>query len=65
LLWAAAGRSYGLELCIDARGRLVEAVDRRGVMPNFFSLVAEPQAAKFRISPTLFASLLARVQRGG
>jgi hypothetical protein len=62
LLWAAAGRSYGLELCVDPRGRVVEAVDRRGGTSTFYSLVEEPGAAKLYIAPTLFLELVAELK---
>jgi hypothetical protein len=64
LLWAAGGRIYALELCIDPQGRVVEAVDRRGLTPKFYSFTSEPGAAKLRISPAVFDALLAKVERG-
>jgi hypothetical protein len=63
LLYGAGGVAYALELCIDSQGRVVEAVDRRGSTPRFYSIVEEPGASPFRISPTLFASLVEKVQR--
>jgi hypothetical protein len=64
LLWAASGRSYGLELCIDPRGRVIEGVDRRGATANFYSLVEEPEAARLHISPGLVAALIRKVNSG-
>jgi hypothetical protein len=63
LLWGVGNRSYALELCIDGKGRVVESVDRRGTAPKFYSIVEEPGAARMTISPKLFASLVAGVQR--
>jgi hypothetical protein len=62
LLWAVNGRIYALQLCIDAQGRVIEAVDRRGWTAKFYSFTDEPSAAKLRISPKLFDALLARAE---
>jgi len=63
LLYSAGGRSYALELCVDAQGRVVEAVDRRGLSPHFYSLVEEPGAARLHIDPALVASLIKRIMK--
>jgi hypothetical protein len=62
VLYGAAGRSYGLELCVDPEGRVIEAVDRRGATSHFYSLVDEPRAAQLHISPILINSLINRVK---
>ena len=61
LLWAGGGRSYGLELCIDSRGRVVEAVNRSGSTSKFYSLVEEPGAARMHIAPSLFVALVKKL----
>ena len=62
LLWAVGARTYALELCIDGQGRVVEAVDRQWTQPHFYSIIEEPNVARLRISPALFALLVARVE---
>ena len=61
LLYAAAGRSYGLELCIDPYGRVVEAMDRRGTTLRVYSIVTEPDLASLRIPPAFVASEINRL----
>jgi hypothetical protein len=63
LLYAANGRSYALELCDDAAGRIVQAVDRRGKFASFYSVAVDPQVARIRVDPALFPSLIEKVRR--
>ena len=42
LLYERAGNPVALELCFDPRGRLVEAIDRRGDEPEIWSLRDDP-----------------------
>jgi len=54
---------YALEACFDARGRLVEAIDRRGHGDSkLWSLQFDPSAAPLMIPP---AQLIKRFQRLG
>ncbi len=50
LTYPVNGNLFALELCFDAQGRLVEAVDRRSV-ERISSFRWGPQHAPFRISP--------------
>lgn len=61
LLYAARQRVFALELCSDGQGRLVEAVDRRGTLPKFYSVTSEPRVAKERIDLRLFSRLIAKL----
>ena len=63
LLYADGGRSYALELCADPSGRIVEAWDRRGATTSVYSVAPDPGAARLRVAPSLFPSLIARVRR--
>ncbi|HEX4521409.1 MAG TPA: hypothetical protein VH063_17685 [Gaiellaceae bacterium] len=45
LLYRAGEDPYALELCFDQEGRVVEAIDRRGSTPKFFTLQYDPGAA--------------------
>ena len=61
LIYAARGRSLGLELCFDPQGRLVEAVDRRTPNERIASLRWDPASAPSSIAPSLLRAVLARV----
>jgi hypothetical protein len=62
-IYGSSGRPFGLELCVDRYGRLVEAVDRRGSVPRFYSVVSEPGAARQRLPPSTVNRLLAAFKR--
>jgi O-antigen ligase len=49
--YRSEGNPYALETCWDSQGRLVEAVDRRGREPRFFTVRYEPDEAPVRIDP--------------
>jgi hypothetical protein len=49
LLYQRGGNPYALELCFDWDGRVIEAIDRRGRSPKFWSLRYEPKASKTRV----------------
>lgn len=61
LLYSARRRVFALELCSDRHGRIVEAVDRRGTLPSFYSIAAEPRAANERIDLRLVSRLIAKL----
>jgi hypothetical protein len=42
LLYQRGANPFALELCVDRRGRLVEAIDRRGGEPAIWSLRDDP-----------------------
>jgi len=62
LLYELRGRPFALELCADRYGRLVEAADRRGSVPVFYSVTSEPQVANERIDMHLVARAIARLE---
>ena len=49
LLYGRHGDPFALELCIDAQGRVVEAIDRRKGSPRIASLREDPSAATVRV----------------
>ena len=49
LLYERDGNRLALELCVDARGRVVEAIDRRGRTPRIASLREDPSHASVRV----------------
>lgn len=49
---------YGLELCFDAEGRLVETIDRRGGGIRTGSLREEPEASTIRVGVDTVLSVL-------
>jgi hypothetical protein len=52
------------QLCFDAQGRLIEAVDRRPLEPNYFSLEYKPALSTIRFPRTQIDNLLRRASRG-
>jgi hypothetical protein len=52
---------YALELCADRRGRLVEAIDRRGGRRRYASLRFEPTASPLRVNRREFDRILRRM----
>jgi hypothetical protein len=51
------------QLCFDTQGRLVEAVDRRPLEPNYFSVEYKPSLSTIRFPRTQIDSLLRRTAR--
>jgi len=49
LLYRRGGNRFALELCVDAQGRVVEAIDRRSRSPRIGSLREAPQDATVRV----------------
>jgi len=45
LLYKRGANRFALELCVDAQGRVVEAIDRRGRAPRIASLREDPSHA--------------------
>ena len=54
------GAPYALQLCFDRGGRLVEAVDRRGPQPVYWSVAYRPALARFTLGPQGFADIARR-----
>jgi hypothetical protein len=49
LLYKRDGNRFALELCVDRKGRVVEAIDRRGRTPRIASLREDPSRATVRV----------------
>jgi hypothetical protein len=49
LLYERDGNRFALELCVDGKGRVVEAIDRRGRTPRIASLREDPSHATVRV----------------
>ena len=49
LTYRHGSNKYALELCVDAAGRVVEAIDRRSGTPRIASLREDPGAATVRV----------------
>lgn len=62
LLYSARGRVFALELCSDQYGRIVEAVDRRGTLPVFYSVTDEPGVANEHIDLRLVSREITKIQ---
>ena len=61
LVYRRGPNPYALELCVDGTGRVVEAIDRRGGTPRFYSLRAEPSASTVRVSAAEVRTLLRKM----
>ena len=60
LLYRNGEDPFAMELCFDAQGRLVEAIDRRSGSSRIWSFRPEPAASPLRIDPErLFAAFRA------
>lgn len=53
-----ASQRFAYQLCFDPQGRLVEAVDRRGAQPTYYSLEYEPSVSPLRFPRPLVDQLL-------
>lgn len=60
LAYSVPQNRYGLQLCFDPVGRLVETVDRRGAQPVYASLNYQPSLSTIRFPASFIARLLAR-----
>lgn len=60
LVYRRGANPYALELCVDGAGRVVQAIDRRGLR-TYYTLQAEPTASTFRVSHALVQTLLRKM----
>jgi hypothetical protein len=60
LLYERNGNPVALELCVDAQGRLVEAIDRRSGEPKISSLRDDPTRSTIRLDRAEVDRLLMR-----
>lgn len=61
LLYERRANPVALEVCFDADGRLVEAIDRRGDEPDIWSLRDDPMRSTIRVDRLLVDKLLVRM----
>ncbi len=54
LIYRRDGRTFGLELCVDWDGRVVEGIDRRGGEVEIWSLREDPADARVRVDRRAF-----------
>ena len=57
LIYRAGGRTFGLELCVDWDGRVVEAFDRRQGT-RIWSLREDPDRARIRVDRARFERVI-------
>jgi hypothetical protein len=55
--YASGQVPYALQLCFDRGGRLLEAVDRRGPQPVYWSVAYRPALAHLSVGPNGFADI--------
>ena len=58
LLYTRGKDPFALEVCADAKGRVIETIDRRRNPPKIWSLRDDPTRATVRIDRTEFDKLL-------
>ena len=58
LLYRRGDDPFALEVCVDRRGRLIEAIDRRSGDPRAWSLLEDPGASAIRLDRALVDRLL-------
>ena len=61
LLYQRGENPFALELCVDKRGRLVEAIDRRGEDPSIWSLRDDPTRSTIYLDRREVDTLLHRM----
>jgi hypothetical protein len=59
LTYATPGNLYGLQVCFDRDGRVIETVDRRPAQPKYASLAYDPELSTIRVPPLLIHRLFA------
>lgn len=63
LIYRRRGRIFGLELCVDWDGRVVEAIDRRGDEVEIWSLREDPGHARVRVDRREFERIVSTMCR--
>jgi hypothetical protein len=60
LVYERERNDFALEICVDADGRVVEAIDRRDGTPKVWSLRDDPTRSDVRVDRALVDALLDR-----
>jgi hypothetical protein len=58
LIYRRNGRTFGLELCVDWNGRVVEAMDRRNGDGEIWSLREDPGRARVHVDRRVFERVI-------
>ena len=58
LIYRGGGRTFGLELCVDWQGRVIEGIDRRGDEVQISSLREDPGRARVRVDRRQFERVI-------
>ncbi len=61
LVYERGSNPFALELCVDSKGRLVEAIDRRSGDPEIWSLRDDPTRSTIRLDREAVDRLLHRM----
>jgi hypothetical protein len=61
LIYRRSAHDFALELCVDSRGRLVEAIDRRSGEPEIWSLRDDPTRSTIYLDRREVDTLLHRM----
>ena len=59
LTYATPKNLYGLQICFDRSGRVIETVDRRPTQPKYASLAYDPELSTLREPLVLIDKLFA------
>ena len=57
LAYATPKNLYGLQVCFDREGRVIETVDRRPIQPKYASLAYDPALSTIRVPIVLIRKL--------
>lgn len=64
LVYRRGAELLALELCVDRRGRLIEAIDRRGGARRYYDLESDPGAASIQLDRAEVDRLLRKMGAG-
>lgn len=64
LIYRAGGHKYGLELCVDSEGRVIEAIDRRGDDVRIWSIREDAELARVRVDRRAFERVIVKMCDG-
>jgi len=62
LTYERSGNGLALEICVDSAGRVVQAIDRRGLRRRFWTLQFEPSASPVRVSRAEVVRLVRKME---
>ena len=62
LVYRRGAELLALELCVDGRGKLIEAIDRRGGARRYYDLESDPGAATIQLNRAEVDRLLKKME---